>query len=204
TGVPATSTGDFDNYPVGNEGNINRFEGISIIIDNPNELGIGEILIKSVLMMKGYFRDQELTISAFNKQGYYKTGDLGYIDKKNNLHVTGRIKEAIMLHTGKKVAPSDVDDLYSKLCPDTPIASCGVPYRDGMHDEIHLFVEKSELSEEEQLSLKNRIMEFSAETSTLYQIAAIHFINKLPITSVGKVKRFQLKEIALAELAGGN
>ena len=192
-------TGIHDRYPAGTEGYVKRHPGIEIKIHSPDENGIGEIRVKTILIMKGYFRDPELTAAAFDEDGYFKTGDLGYIDKKDYLHVTGRIKEAIMLHTGKKVAPSDVDDLYSKLCPDTPIASCGVPYRDGTYDEIHLFVEKGELSEEEQLALKNRIMEFSAETSTLYQISGLHFIDKIPITSVGKVKRFQLKEISISE-----
>jgi len=204
TNLPITVTGLADRFPVGTVGNISRYENINIKIHSPDEHGIGEIRVKTNLRMKGYFRDPELTDAAFDEDGYFKTGDLGYIDKKDYLHVTGRIKEAIMLHTGKKVAPSDVDDLYCKLCPDIPIASCGVPYRDGTYDEIHLFVEKGELLEKEQQNLKNLIMDFSAETSTIYQISVVHFIDKLPTTSVGKVKRFQLKEIVLTELAGGN
>ena len=203
TGVPATSTGDFDNYPIGNEGSVKRFEGIHIKIHNPDEKGIGEIRVKTILIMKGYFRDPELTAAAFDEDGYLKTGDLGYIDKKDYLHVTGRIKEAIMLHTGKKVAPSDVDALYGTLCPEIAIASCGVPYRDGTYDEIHLFVERGEMSEDECQKLKKRIMDFSAETSTLYQISALHFTEKLPVTSVGKVKRFKLRELAHSGNTGG-
>jgi len=199
TNVPTVNTSVFDNYPIVGVGKVNRYKDITIKIYDPDENGIGEIRVKTVLIMKGYFRDPELTATAFDEDGYFKTGDLGFIDKKNYLHVTGRIKEAIMLHTGKKVAPSDVDELFNKLCPDIAIASCGVPYRDGSYDEIHLFVEKGELLKEEQLAIKNRIMEFSAETSTLYQISSLHFIDKLPTTSVGKVKRFQLKEIAMSE-----
>jgi long-chain acyl-CoA synthetase len=203
TYVPTVATGVFDRYPAGTEGNINRFDEINIKIHASDENGIGEIRIKTILIMKGYFRDPELTAAAFDEDGYFKTGDLGYVDKKGYLHITGRIKEAILMHTGKKVAPSDVDALYAPLCPDIAIASCGVPNKDNSYDEIHLFIEDVGLSADEQQKLKNLITEFSSETSTLFQISGIHFINKLPITSVGKVKRFKLKEIALLEYAGG-
>ena len=149
--------------------------------------------------MKGYFRDEELTKSAFDENGYFKTGDLGYIDKKNNLHITGRLKEVIILHTGKKVAPFDVDSLYGKLNPSVSMACVGVPNEGGTYDEIHLFIEKGDLSEDTQREVKKQIIAFSSDTSTIYQISKIHFIDKLPTTSVGKVKRFKLKEIALAE-----
>lgn len=197
TNVPATCTGIFDRYPTGTEGYTKRFEGIEVKICDPDESGIGEIRVKSALMMKGYFREPEITREAFDAQGHFKTGDLGYIDKKGYLHVTGRIKEAILLHTGKKVAPFDVDSLYGGLCPNVAIASCGVPDRDGAFDEIHLFIERNGLDADGQRDLQNAVMGFSAQTSTLYKITKVHFIDKLPMTSVGKVKRYRLKELAM-------
>jgi len=198
TGVPIAGTGALDRYPVDTVGHVEHFSGIEIKIHAPDENGIGEIRVKTVLIMKGYFRDPELTAAAFDEDGYFKTGDLGYIDKKGYLHVTGRIKEAIMLHTGKKIAPNDVDVLYSSLCPDIMIASCGVSNKDESYDVIHLFVESGNLSDKDQQEIEKRIMEFSAETSTLYQVAGLHFIDKLPTTSVGKVKRFVLKEMVVS------
>ena len=202
TYVPTVVTGLYDRYCVGTVGRTNRFDDIDVIIHEPDENGIGEIRIKTIMIMKGYFREPELTAAAFDEEGYFKTGDLGYIDKKSFLHVMGRIKEAILMHSGKKVAPSDVDNHYDAVCPDVTIASCGVPCGDGHYDEIHLFVEKGELLENEQQNLKKKIMEFSSQTSDLYQISAIHFIDTIPMTSIKKVKRFQLKEIALAGLPG--
>lgn len=199
TNVPTVSTGILDRYPVGTVGNVKRYNSIDIKIADPDERSIGEIRVKTVLIMKGYFRDPELTAAAFDDDGCFKTGDLGYIDKKGYLHVTGRIKETILLHTGKKVAPTDVDALYGAVCTDIALASCGVPDRNGMFDEIHLFLESGELSEDEQKKIKQAIMDFSGQTSTIYQVSAVHFIDKLPTTSVGKVKRFKLKETALAK-----
>jgi len=197
TNVPTVSTGVFDRYPIEGVGRIDRYDEIKVKIHAPDEKGIGEIRVKTVLIMKGYFRDPELTAAAFDEDGYFKTGDLGYIDKKNYLHVTGRLKEAIVLHTGKKVAPFDVEALYGKLLPEINMACVGVPARGGQFDEIHLFIE--DVSEDKRQEIKQAIMNFSGETSTIYQIAKIHFIDKLPITSVGKVKRFVLKEIAQNE-----
>jgi long-chain acyl-CoA synthetase len=199
TGVPTVATGAFDRYPAGTQGNVNRFDGIKIKIHAPDESGVGEVRIKTNMIMKGYFRDPEATAAAFDEDGYFKTGDLGYIDKKNYLHVTGRIKEAIIMHTGKKVAPIDVDNFYSRLLGDIVFASCGVPNKNGTYDEIHLFIEKGDMSETEQHELRDNIMDLSGNTNTLYQLSGLHFIDTIPMTSIKKVKRFQLKELALAE-----
>ena len=75
----------------------------------------GEMLIKSPYMMVGYFRDEEATKEAFDKDGWFKTGDLGSIDEKGHVHVTGRLKENIVLATGKKIT------LPTTLRRNTPI-----------------------------------------------------------------------------------
>jgi len=203
TNLPIAVTTLSDKFPSGTVGNVTRYENIMVKVQNPDNYGVGEIRVKTGLIMKGYFRDSILTAAAFDDEGYFKTGDLGYINKKGYLYVTGRMKESIQMYTGKKVAPSDVDALYSSICNEIIIASCGVPRNNETYDEIHLFVEKGDKTESELLNLKNEIMEYSARTSTLYQISDLHFIDKIPTTSVGKVKRFQLKENATARNAGG-
>jgi long-chain acyl-CoA synthetase len=199
TYVPAIVTGIFDRYPAGTEGKAGRFDGIDVKIHAPDENGVGEVRIKTILIMKGYFREPEQTVAAFDGDGYFITGDLGYIDRKSYLHITGRIKEAIHMQTGKKVAPSDVDSFYGGILPNVAIASCGVPGKDEAFDEIHLFIESGSLSADGQQEIKKTVTDFSAQTSTLYKISGVHFIDKLPVTSVGKVKRYLLKEAALAK-----
>jgi long-chain acyl-CoA synthetase len=202
TFVPAVVTGIFDRYPAGTEGRVDRFDGIEVKIQDSDESGVGEIRVKSILMMKGYFREPELTAAAIDTDGYFKTGDLGYIDAKKYLHVTGRMKEAIHMRTGKKVAPLDVDHLYGELCPGVELASCGVPSEaDGAFDEIHIFVESGGMTADGQEEIRRSVTAFSSRTSSLYKISGVHFIDKLPVTSVGKVKRYQLKEAALTERA---
>lgn len=194
TGVPIAATGVHDRYPVGTVGNIKREKRIEVRIKNPDENGCGEICVKSPLLMKGYFRDPELTKKAF-EDGYFKTGDYGYIDKKGYLYVTGRMKESILLHNGKKISPADIDAIYQKIVPEgCAVASCGMKCQGHEYDEIYLFVERQSDCAATEKEIKASILEYSARTSENYRVRHIQFIDQIPCTSVGKVKRYLLKE----------
>ena len=86
-------------------------EDVKII--NKDEKGIGEITVKGPNVMKGYYENEEATNESFI-DGYFKTGDLGYLDKQGYLHVTGRIKEMIVLKNGKKVFPQEIETLINE------------------------------------------------------------------------------------------
>ncbi|MDR2586501.1 MAG: acyl--CoA ligase [Prevotellaceae bacterium] len=196
--VPITSVTYKDKYPVYSSGRVDRFEGINIKIHEPDKDGIGEIRVKTVLIMKGYFRDPELTTAAFDEDGYFKTGDLGYVNKKNELIITGRAKEIIYLHNGEKVSPEDIERYYKEIIGELPFACAGVLSKNRGFDITHLFIERNELTANEQKELIDKLVNYSSNTSPLYQVSDIHFIDKLPMTSIGKVKRFQLRDIALS------
>ena len=82
-------------------------------IDNPDETGIGEILVKGPNVMLGYYNNPEATKAAF-RDGWFCTGDLGKFDKDGSLFITGRIKDLIVLSNGKKVFPEEVEALLNK------------------------------------------------------------------------------------------
>lgn len=192
TGVPITATGIHDIYPNDTVGNVNAHPEIQIKIKDPDEQGIGEIQVKSELVMKGYFREPEFTNEAFEGE-YFKTGDYGYVDKKGYLHITGRIKESIVLQNGKKVSPVNVDDFYSNgLGKSIVLASRGVIKEGREHDEIHLFVENKQYSDQEKNEITEKINELSRKAPTMYKVEKTHFISQIPKTSIGKVKRFCL------------
>ena len=192
-GVPFISTGILDKYSYNTLGRIDRDKEIQVKIKNPDNNGMGEIYAKSNLMMKGYFREPELTKKSF-EDGWFKTGDTGYIDKHGYLYVTGRIKETIMLHNGKKVSPSDVETFYSSAVDDVNIVSCGMRNKDGF-DEIHVFIEINDTRKTKAEHAKEKILEFSKNQNNLYKVHGVHFIDKIPTTSVGKVKRYKLQEL---------
>ena len=191
-GVPISSTNVFEKYPVSGTGKVFELPYVKIRIANPDSEGVGEIRIKTKMIMKGYFKDEALTKAAFDKNGWFCTGDLGYVDKEKNLHIIGRIKESIVLRNGKKVSPADVDDFYKTLCPDINIASCGIPDQDGF-DSIELFVESAGHQEKEIAEAVKSIKKTSDKQNIYRRLNAVHIVEKLPTTSIGKVKRYLLK-----------
>lgn len=85
-------------------------ETLDVRIANPNKVtGIGEIQIKGVTVMKGYYKDKEKTEQAFTPDGYFKTGDLGIIKKHNYLYIKGRIKNVIVAASGENVYPEEIE-----------------------------------------------------------------------------------------------
>lgn len=71
--------------------------------------GEGELLVKSDCLMKGYFKEPELTASMFDEEGYLKTGDTGVIDSEGFLTIVGRIKDQFKTDKGKYVSPAPIE-----------------------------------------------------------------------------------------------
>jgi long-chain acyl-CoA synthetase len=79
---------------------------------NPDERGIGEIIVKGPMIMKGYYQMPEETAAAFTPDGYLKTGDLGYLDSEQYLYLTGRAKNMIVTEGGKNVYPEEIENEF--------------------------------------------------------------------------------------------
>lgn len=83
-------------------------------INNPNEKGEGEILIKSSTLMLGYYENEEATKEVV-KDGWFNSGDIGYIDKDGFLFITGRSKNVIVTQNGKNIYPEEIELMLSKI-----------------------------------------------------------------------------------------
>lgn len=81
---------------------------------NPNENGEGEVLIKSKTLMLGYYEDQEATNEVI-VDGWFHTGDIGYLDEEGFLFITGRCKNVIVTQNGKNIYPEELEILLSKI-----------------------------------------------------------------------------------------
>lgn len=157
----------------------------------------GEMLIKSPYMMVGYFRDEEATKEAFDKDGWFKTGDLGNIDEQGHVHVTGRLKENIVLATGKKIAPDDIEAKYADLPGVKELVICGVPVKNADYDEVHAFVVPEILSADSFDSIRKEITERGSSLIQNMRVVKTHFVEEIPRTSLQKPKRYLLKKKAL-------
>ncbi len=91
-----------------------KFLSVDVKIDEPNENGIGELLVKGDSVMLGYYNDIDATKEAFTEDGWFRTGDLARIDKDGYIYITGRKKFVIILKNGKNIYPEEIESLINK------------------------------------------------------------------------------------------
>lgn len=180
---------------------------VEIKIFNPDEKGIGEVLIKGLNVMAGYFKQPELTAEAI-KDGWLYSGDLGYIDKDGYLYLVGRKKEVIVLSSGKNIYPQDLEEYYSRSPYIKEI--CILHKQDKTFGylkdflfavivpDLEYFQQKGELSIHEKIRWE---LENLGRKLASYQHIMGFVLTKesLPRTSLGKIKRHEVKEKYLRE-----
>ena len=87
---------------------------VDIKIDHFADSQEGEILVKGESVTPGYYKRPDLTKATFDEDGYFKTGDVGYIDEDGFVYITGRIKNIIILKNGKNVYPEELEFEWMK------------------------------------------------------------------------------------------
>ena len=88
--------------------------GVQVQIDAPNERAEGEICVKGEIVMQGYYNMPEETAATLT-DGWFHTGDLGTIDAEGFIHITGRLKNLIILSNGKNVSPEELENLIARI-----------------------------------------------------------------------------------------
>jgi long-chain acyl-CoA synthetase len=156
-------------------------------IDSPNDEGIGEICIKGDIVMLGYYKQPEKTAEVL-KDGWFYTGDYGYINDKQQLVITGRKKNLIVLNNGKNVYPEEIEGYIQGIDYISEVVVKGIS--DDKGDEKSLMAEVF-LSEERtpQQVLKD-IRAAIRELPVYKQIARVVVRNKeFDKTTSKKIKR---------------
>ncbi len=91
-------------------------EGVEIKIVNADKVtGEGEIWVRGENIMHGYFKDPEQTKKVLDENGWFKTGDLGVLDKHNYLYIKGRLKNMIVMNSGENVYPEEIETVINNF-----------------------------------------------------------------------------------------
>ena len=117
------------------------FPGMEVEIANPDDEGIGEIIVRSPSVMMGYYQDKAETDKVL-KDGWLHTGDLAYLDSNGYIHITGRSKNVIVLKNGKNVYPEEIETIIAELPYVEENIVFGEVRREGADDRDEVLVAK--------------------------------------------------------------
>lgn len=118
-------------------------EGCDIQIENPDPVTEeGEIVVTGPNIMQGYYKDEEKTKEVFTDNGFFKTGDLGYFDKKGILYIRGRSKNMILGPNGENIYPEEIEAVLNSK--EIVSESLVMQYKGKLVARVHLKVEVME------------------------------------------------------------
>jgi long-chain acyl-CoA synthetase len=107
---PIVTLNPTDRYKVTSVGKL--IPRVEAKIVDPDEQGRGEITLKGSMVMQGYYKNPTATREAFTPEGFFLTGDVGYLDRDQYLYLTGRKKSMIVTAGGKNVYPEQIEDRF--------------------------------------------------------------------------------------------
>ena len=182
---------------------------VELKVINKDEKDIGEVIARGPNIMKGYYKRDDLTREAIKEEWFY-TGDLGYFDKEGYLFLTGRSKDVIVLSSGLNINPEEIEEAYMKDAPVKEMCVLEVPSKkEGKKTQVLWAVVVPDLDffkKYGEVNLKHVIKErFDNVTKTLPPYKRLMgfsiTLEDLPHTLLGKVKRFEVKDIYIPKIA---
>lgn len=171
-------------------------EGCEIRIDRPNAEGVGEILLRGPNVFDGYLDNPEANARAFTEDGWFRSGDLGRLDRDGFLVVAIRAKEVIVLGGGENVYPEDLERAYGAAEDVAEIAA--LEHEGGLHALVapdlgalgRRGATRAEDAVRVALSLVGR------DLPSTWRLAGFRLTRgPLPRTRLGKLRRFLLPEL---------
>lgn len=178
--------------------------GVHVRIMEPNAEGIGEIAVQGPNVMAGYFKDPEGTAQSF-RDGWFLSGDLGYLDAEGYLYITGRAKEVIVLSTGKNIYPEEIEAHFLKSPYIKEICLVGSevlgdPRTEGLAalvlpDFEHLRAQRLSNAED---TVRWEMENLSRELPAYKRPLRLHIVkDPFPRTRLGKIQRHRVHEVSL-------
>lgn len=171
-------------------------------IVNPDSDGNGIIYIKGPMVMKGYYKNQEATDAVLSPDGWLNTGDVGHIDSKNYLYLTGRAKSIIVTEGGKNVFPEELEDKFQLYTEIQQICIIGYMKDKKMKEEgiraiIYPAADFVKSCSGDKAKVEARMNEIVEEVNKSLQayrkISMVTVVDEpLEVTSTQKIKRFEV------------
>ena len=197
---PVLTCENNDNIRIGSVGK--AMYNVDLKINNPDASGIGEVYAKGPNVMAGYYENPEETAKVFD-DGWFNTGDLGYIDKDGYLFLSGRSKNVVVLKNGKNVYPEEIEILISNLPYVAENMVFGIPKTDDENDLImgvklvynkeYITAHYPSISDEDLNDMINKDLQLINESMPAYK--HLHRIiitdQEMIKTSTAKVKRHE-------------
>ena len=178
--------------------------GIELRVFQPDENGIGEIIVRTPSLMKGYYKNPAATDAAI-QAGWFHTGDLGWVDEDGYLYITGRKKDVIVTGAGKNVYPSDLEALYQEVSGIEEICVLGL--QNGLTEDVHAVIVPGRLhqgqpdSAERTSEIQKDIRSLAKELPSYQRFQHVHFQDTpLPRQDSGAVSRAVVRRELLARL----
>jgi fatty-acyl-CoA synthase len=157
---------------------------------------IGEICTRGYLVMKGYYNDPKSTAEAIEPDGWLHTGDLGVMNDDGYIRITGRIKEMI-IRGGENIYPREIEE-FLHTCPAiADVQVIGIP-DDKYGEEVMAWVKLKRGATLAEHDVKN----FCKGQIANFKIPRyVRFVDSFPMTGSGKIQKFRMREISLAEFS---
>jgi len=166
--------------------------GTQTIILDPDENGCGEISLKGSMVMQGYYRNEEATAEVFTDDGFFRTGDVGYLDEDNYLYLTGRAKSMIVTEGGKNVFPEEIEDKFQLFDDIEQILVRGYMVDTKMKTEgIEALIYPNEEAEDKSREHFSEIIKaVNSELKVYQKIGRFHILDEpMEMTTTKKIKR---------------
>ena len=158
-------------------------------IDEPSEEGIGEILVKGDVVMLGYYKRPDLTREVLSEDGWFRTGDYGYINERDEVVITGRKKNIIVLNNGKNIYPEEIEGYIQNLPSVIEVVVSGIKNEHG--EDVGLLASVYTGEEEiDQKTLETDIRLAMRALPSYKQISRLEIRSEpFPKTTTNKIKR---------------
>ena len=154
----------------------------------------GELCCRGYNVMKGYYNNQTATGDAIDLDGWLHTGDQATMDAQGYVRITGRIKE-IIIRGGENIAPKEIEDLLRTNSKIVDVYVYGIP-----HERLGEDVAAAIKLKQGEHATPEEIREFCEDRIARFKIPRhVRFVDEFPMTASGKVQKFKLREMHIAE-----